>query len=397
MATQLPPVTFNRNKTPASEEERRQRLANPGFGITDTDHMAIAHYADGEWQTAAVTPFSALTLHPGSKCFQYGQTIFEGMQAFKTLEGRIVLFRPDENSRRFKQSARRIAMPELPDELFVDMVKALVWVEREWFPFGEGSRLYIRPFLFATGNSVRFTVARKYIFCVLVSPARSFFDKYVLKVYVEPSLRRASPGGTGRLKCGGNYAAALRPHQEAGEHSCDQALFLGEEGKIQELEVTNIFFGMKDGTMRTPRLNDTVLDGITRASVISLAKKRAVEVEERDYYFVDFYNDVMRGEVREVFACGTAGRLVAIGSFYYPSHEANTGSKKSAVEFNINDGKMGVLTRKLRLELLGIQDGNGEDPFGWRYEIRAQDLPLFSLKNVDSDGLSLSTVSYAGS
>ena len=380
MATQMPPVTFNRNKTPASEEERRQRLATPELGITDTDHMAIAHYVDGEWQTAVVKPFSALTLHPGSKCFQYGQTIFEGMQAFRSLERRIVLFRPDENARRFNRSASRTAMPQLPEELYIDLVKALVWVERDWFPLGEGSRLYIRPFMFATGNSVRFAVAREYIFCVLVSPARSFFNKSVLKVYVEPSLRRASPGGTGRSKCGGNYAAALRSHQEAGEHGCDQALFLGEDGKIQELEVTNVFFGMKDGTIRTPRLNDTVLDGITRASVISLAKKRAIEVEERDYYFVDFYDDVMRGEVREVFACGTAGGLVAIGSFYYPLCEAKTGSKQSAVEFNINDGNMGVLTKQLRLELLGVQDGNGEDPFGWRCEIRAQDLPLVFTK-----------------
>ncbi|KAH7205195.1 branched-chain amino acid aminotransferase protein [Fusarium oxysporum] len=378
MTPRYPSVVFIRNENRVSEAERRQRLENPELGITDTDHMAIAKYADGQWQTAAVKPFSALTLHPGSKCFQYGQTLFEGMQAYKTPDGKIVLFRPDENAKRLNKSADRVAMPELPEKLFLDMVKALVWVERTWFPSGEGGRLYIRPFMFATGNSVRFAVAKEYIFCALVSPARAFFNRTVLKIYVEPDLRRASAGGTGSSKCGGNYAAALQSHQEAGKHGCDQALFLEGDGKIQELEVTNIFFVMKDGTIRTPLLNDTILNGITRASVIELARGRAIKVEERDYFFKDFYADAMSGEVVEVFACGTAGGLVAIGSFYCPPGEAKTSSEKSIGEFIIGDGEMGDLTKKLRLELLGIQNGNREDPFGWRHEIRAEDLPQFS-------------------
>lgn len=378
MAARIPTVAFDRNKEPTSEEERRQRLENPELGITDTDHMAIAKYANGEWQTAAVVPFSPLTLHPGSKCFQYGQTLFEGMQAFKTPGGKIVLFRPDENARRFNKSADRVAMPRLPENLFLDMVKALVWVERGWIPSGEGGRLYIRPFMFATGNSVRFGVSNEYTFCVLVSPARAFFNSCVLKAYVEPNLRRASPGGTGSSKCGGNYAAALLSHQDAGKHGCDQALFLGEDGKIQELEVTNIFFVMKDGTIRTPSLGDSVLNGITRASVIALARKRAIAVEERDYFFRQFYSDAIIGQVSEVFACGTAGGLVAIGSFYYPSDDAKADSEENIGEFTISDGKMGDMTKTLRLELLEIQNGKGEDPFGWRNEIRPQDLLQFS-------------------
>jgi branched-chain amino acid aminotransferase len=229
--------------------------------------------------------------------------------------------------------------------------------------------------MFAAGNSVRFAVAKEYIFCILVSPARSFFNKTVLKVYVEPDLRRASPGGTGSSKCGGNYAAALRSHQEAVKHECDQALFLEDDGKIQELEVTNIFFVMKDGTIRTPCLNDTILNGVTRASVMELATRRGIKVEERDYFFKDFYADVMSGEVIEVFACGTAGGLIAIGSFYCPSKTSNG---NGSGEFLIGDGGMGDLTKKLRLELLGIQNGTREDTLGWLHEIRGEDLPYFS-------------------
>lgn len=377
MTPHIPPIVFDRNENPASEEERRHRLEHPVFGISDTDHLGIAKYADGEWQTAAIQPFSPLVLHPGSKCFQYAQVLFEGMQAFKTPEGKIVLFRPDENAKRCNKSADRVAMPSLPEQLFLDMVKALVWVERDWFPPGEGGRLYIRPFMFATGNCVRFGVSNEYTFCVLISPAKAFFNGSVLKIYVEPSLRRASPGGTGFSKCGGNYAAALRSHQNAGKNGCDQALFLGEDGKIQELEVTNIFFVMKDGTIRTPCLNDTILSGITRASVITLARERGFVVEERDYFFKEFYADTTSGKVSEVFACGTAGGLVAIGSFYYPD-EATTSSEEKIGEFSIGDGKMGDVTTKLREELLGIQNGEWEDPFGWRDEIREEDLPQFS-------------------
>jgi branched-chain amino acid aminotransferase len=378
MEAWIPPITFETNENPASEEERRQRLENPELGLTDTDHMAIAKYANGKWQTAAIVPFTVLTLHPASKCFQYGQTAFEGMQAFKTPDGKIVLFRPDENARRFNKSADRVAMPALPEMLFLNMVRALVWVERGWIPSGAGARLYIRPFMFATGNSVRFGVANEYIFCILVSPAKAFFKSCVLKVYVEPSLRRASPGGTGSAKCGGNYAAALQSHQEAERHGCDQALFLGADGKIQELEVTNIFFVMRDGTVRTPCLDDTVLKGITRASVITLAQKRAIEVEERNYTFKDFYSDAINGTVSEVFACGTAGGLVAIGSFYHPFDDAKASSEEQIGEFYVGDGKMGNLTKELRSELLEIQNGKREDPFGWRSEIRVQDLPKFS-------------------
>lgn len=375
MISTIPTVAFDRNENPASEEERQQRLQNPELGITDTDHMAIAKYSDGAWQTAAVMPFAPLTLHPGSKCFQYGQTLFEGMQAFKMTDGKLVLFRPDENAKRFNRSADRVAMPRLPEKLFLSLLKALIWAERGWIPPGEGGRLYIRPFMFATGNSVRFGVAKEYTFCILVSPAKAFFTRNVLKVYIEPSLRRASPGGTGSSKCGGNYAAALKSHQEAGRHGCDQALFLGEDGKIQELEVTNIFFVMKDGTIRTPPLEDTILNGITRASVITLAEKRGIKVEERNYYFEQFCSDVESAEVSEVFACGTAGGLVAIGSFCYPCDKANSCSDEEIREHKIGDGKMGELTTKLRSELLEIQDGKREDPFGWRSEIVSSDLP----------------------
>jgi branched-chain amino acid aminotransferase len=375
MAAHMSFVALDRNQNLASDRDRLQRLENPELGISDTDHMAIAKYADGKWHGAAVVPFSALVLHPGSKCFQYGQTLFEGMQAFKTPDGKVVLFRPDENATRFNKSADRIAMPEMPEELFVNMVKSLVWVERDWFPPGEGGRLYIRPFMFATGNSVRFAVAKEYVFCVLVSPARAFFNRSILKIYVEPSLRRASPGGTGSSKCGGNYAAALRSHQHAGEHGCDQALFLGEDGAIQELEVTNIFFVMKDGSMRTPCVRDTILNGITRASVIELARRRSIEVEERDYLFGDFNADALSGEVSEVFACGTAGGIVALGSFYCPQGKGGLGEERgnNASEFRIGDGGMGCLTKELRSELLGIQNGHGSDPFGWRHEVRAPD------------------------
>ncbi|UZP45184.1 hypothetical protein NXS19_012996 [Fusarium pseudograminearum] len=361
MAPLFPSVTLVRNENPLSETERQQRLESPELGISDTDHMAIARYADGQWQSASVQPFFSPDSTPWIKMLPVRTNTVRG---------------PDKNAKRLNVSADRIAMPELPEKLFLDMVKALVWVERDWFPSGEGGRLYLRPFMFAAGNSVRFAVAKEYIFCVLVSPSRSFFSRTVLNVYVEPNLRRASPGGTGSSKCGGNYAAALRSHQEAAKHGCDQALFLEDDGKIQEMEVTNIFFVMKNGTIRTPCLNDTILNGVTRDSVMQLAKRRGIKVEERDYYFKTFYADTMSGDVLEVFACGTAGGLIAVGSFYCPfTDDAKTINGTTSGRFLIGDGEMGDLTKKLRLDLLGIQNGTRDDPFGWLHEIRGEDLP----------------------
>lgn len=362
MAASIPSVTFERNAKPASEEKRLSRLENLELGVTDTDHMAIATYSEGKWQTATVVPFANLSMHPASKCFQYGQTKFEGMQAYKTPEGKLVLFRPEKNAKRFNKSGERVEMPELPEALFLEMVETLVWVEQAWIPSGDGGRLYIRPFMFATGRSVRFGVSDEYTFCVLVSPAKAFFSSSVLKVYIEPKLRRASLGGTGSSKCGGNYAAALSSYSTARRHGCHQALFSdGEREKIQECEVTNIFFVGADGPIWTPSLDDdTILEGITRGSVFELGEADGTQVKERDYFVKELLEDLREKRVVEVFLTGTAGGLVAVGSFYHPD----------VGEITVGDGKMGPVTERLRLELLGIQNGTRPDRFGWLKEVK---------------------------
>ncbi|MFC3713231.1 branched-chain amino acid aminotransferase [Sphingoaurantiacus capsulatus] len=346
----------NANPIPASE--RAVRLENPGFGTVFTDHMAMIRYqAEKGWHDAQVTARGPLSLDPASAVLHYAQEIFEGMKAYRTPAGDAVLFRPDANAARFRESARRMAMPELPDELFVGAVEALVNIDRDWIPAVEGGSLYLRPFMFASEVFLGVKPSSEYLFLVIASSVGAYFKggKDAVTVWVSSDYTRAAPGGTGAAKCGGNYAAGLIAQAQASENGCDQVVFLDavERRYVEELGGMNIFFVFDDGSMLTPPLG-TVLPGITRASVMTMARDKGVEVREQLYSMEDWRTDAASGRLKEVFACGTAAVITAIGEVRGTEHG-----------FTIGNGGTGPVTRALRDELTGIQRGTRPDPYGW--------------------------------
>jgi branched-chain amino acid aminotransferase len=339
------------------EAERARLLENPGFGKVFTDHMITVTWDAGTgWHDARVGERKPFQLDPASAVLHYAQEIFEGMKAYRTEQGSIVLFRPEENARRFQSSAERLAMPVMPEDLFLAAIEQLVRVDRDWIPVGEGS-LYLRPFMFADEAFLGVRPATRYTFCVIASPVGAYFKggEKPIAVWVSNTFSRAAPGGTGAAKCGGNYAASLIAQAEATRNGCDQVVFLdaAEHRWVEELGGMNIFFVMEDRTLVTPPLG-TILPGITRASLITLARDAGMRVEERPYSFDQWQDDSAQGRLREVFACGTAAVVTPIGSVRH------TGG-----EFQVADGTVGPVTRKLRATLVGMQRGSHADTYGW--------------------------------
>ena len=343
---------------PTSDADRAALLENPVFGTVFTDHMATIRWtAEGGWEEAQVRAREPFRLDPAAAVLHYAQEIFEGMKAYKTQDGGVALFRPEENARRFARSAERMAMPVLPENLFIEAVEALVRVDAAWIPSGEGS-LYLRPFTFASEAFLGVRPAREYIFCVIASPVGAYFKGGAkpVTVWVSQDYSRAAPGGTGEAKCGGNYAASLLAQAEASRHDCQQVVFLdaAEHRYVEELGGMNVFFVMADGTLVTPPLGGTILPGITRASIIDLARDQGLKVEERRYAFEDWKTDAKSGALKEVFACGTAAVVAAIGEVRYEGGA-----------FQISAGETGPVTTKLRDDLTGLQRGSKPDPQGW--------------------------------
>ncbi|VWC51095.1 branched-chain amino acid aminotransferase [Burkholderia lata] len=344
--------------TPArSAQERTRLLAEPGFGKLFSDHMATMNWSEGSgWHDARIRLREPFSIDPASAVLHYAQEIFEGVKAYKREDKTIVLFRPEENARRFNASARRMAMPELPESIFVEAIEQLIKADEAWMPEGDGS-LYIRPFMFANDVFLGVKPASHYIFCVIASPVGPYFKGGArpLAVWVSDQYSRAASGGTGAAKCGGNYAGGLIAQKEALAHDCDQVVFLdaAEHRWIEELGGMNIFFVMDDGEIRTPPLG-TILPGITRASLIDLARADGLRVNEARYSFEDWRADAISGKLREVFVCGTAATVVSVGEIRF-----NIGS------FRIDDGLAGPVTDQLRRRLLDIQQGRAADPFGW--------------------------------
>ncbi|GGO65058.1 branched-chain amino acid aminotransferase [Nonomuraea cavernae] len=343
--------------------EREQVLANPGFGQVFTDHMISIDYTDGEgWHDARLEPYGPLSLDPATAVLHYAQELFEGLKAYRQSNGSIVAFRPYANAARFNLSAQRMAMPELPEETFVESLELLVQTDRDWVPTTEGHSLYLRPFIFATqvGLGVNYP-SRTYRYMVIASPAASYFSGGIkpVSVWLSTEYTRAAPGGTGFAKCGGNYAAAFVAQRQAVENGCDQVVWLDshEHRYVEEMGGMNLFFVFGDRLV-TPALTGTLLPGITRDSILTLAAGLGLKPEERLITTDEWQAGCESGELTEVFACGTAAVVTPVGFV--------KGADRS---WSIGDGTPGPVTMRVREELVGIQYGSRPDPHNWIHKI----------------------------
>jgi branched-chain amino acid aminotransferase len=347
---------------PLAAAKRAELLKNPGFGRVFTDHMVTIRYSEAQgWHDARVEPRAPIPMDPAAAVLHYAQEIFEGLKAYRTATGGATLFRPEENARRFQQSAERLAMPALPERVFLEAVDRLVSIDRAWIPDGDGS-LYLRPIMFANETFLGVKPSSDYLFIVIASSVGAYFKTSApaVSVWVSPDYTRAAPGGTGAAKCGGNYAASLLAQAEATRHGCDQVVFLDavERRWIEELGGMNIFFVFDDGSMVTPPLGGTILPGITRSSLITLAKDKGIAVREERYSIQQWKADAASGRLREAFACGTAAVVTPIGTV-----------RSQDGEFTIGNGGSGARTEDLKSALVGIQRGKAADPHGWIHKV----------------------------
>ncbi len=347
------------NRAPIDANERTRLLADPGFGKLFTDHMAMIRWSDTQgWHDAKITARAPLTLDPATAVLHYAQEIFEGLKAYRLGDGGTALFRPEQNARRFRESARRMAMPELPDELFIGSLEALVAADRDWIPSLEGGSLYLRPFMFASEVFLGVKPASEYLYLVIASPAGAYFKSgaKAVTIWVSDHYTRAAPGGTGAAKCGGNYASSLVAQAEAIKQGCDQVVFLdaAERRWVEELGGMNLFFVFDDGSILTPPLTGTILPGITRESILTLAREQGITVREEPYAIDQWEADAKSGRLVETFACGTAAVVTPVGQV-----------KSRDGGFTIGSGGPGQVTEALKARLTAIQRGEAPDPHGW--------------------------------
>jgi branched-chain amino acid aminotransferase len=333
-------------------------LANPGFGTSFSDHMVSIDWTEGRgWHDATVGPRQPIALDPACAVLHYAQEIFEGLKAYRQPDGGIALFRPEANAARFNASARRLAMPELPEDVFVESIRQIVAADRDWLPTVEGGSLYLRPFMFASEAFLGVRPAKQYKYLVIASPAGNYFKSGAPAVSIWVSdYTRAAPGGTGAAKCGGNYAASLVPQAEAIARGHDQVVFLdaAEHKWIEELGGMNLYFVFDDGSLVTPALTGTILPGITRDSLLALARDEGLTVREERYSLDQWREDAASGRLVETFACGTAAVVTPVGKV-----AGRDG------EFTVGSGGPGQLTSKLKERLVAIQRGEAADPHGW--------------------------------
>jgi branched-chain amino acid aminotransferase len=348
---------------------RAQILTAPGFGKYFTDHMITLRWsADRGWHDGRLEPYGPFTLDPATSVFHYAQEFFEGLKAYRHDNGSIVLFRPDANAARFNRSARRMAMPELPEETFIRALEILVGQDRDWVPGGDGNSLYLRPFMIATQQTLGVNrPSSEYLFCVIASPAASYFagGPKPVTVWLSEEYTRAAPGGTGGVKAGGNYAAAFAAQQQAVEQGCDQVVWLdaAEHRWVEEMGGMNLFFVFGETPdegpqIMTPPLTGTLLPGITREALLRLAPELGIKAVEDRISIQQWQAQCASGELTEVFACGTAAVITPVGRV-----------KGAATHWTIADGEPGPVTMRLREELIGIQYGHAPDPFGWLHRV----------------------------
>jgi branched-chain amino acid aminotransferase len=362
------PFTVQRNAHPTSEAKRAAILADPGFGQYCTDHMVSVLYDRGRgWYDAQVVPYGPIELDPSAIVLHYAQEVFEGLKAYRWADGSIVSFRPESNAARLRASARRLAIPELPDEAFIESLRQLVAVDHEWVPAAGGEQsLYLRPFIIATEPGLGVRPSAQYRYLVIASPAGAYFKGGIkpVSVWLSTEYVRASPGGTGAAKFGGNYAASLLAQAEAAEHGCDQVVWLDaiERRYIEEMGGMNLFFVFGSGgsaRLVTPELSGSLLPGITRDSLLQLAGDAGFAVEERKIDVEEWRKGVATGEITEVFACGTAAVITPVAQVKYGDGD-----------FTVGDGQPGEVTMALRDTLTGIQRGTFADTHGWMTRLR---------------------------
>ena len=350
---------FEANPNPVEPSERAVRLIDPGFGRVFTDHMVTIRYSDDKgWHDAKVGPRAPLTLDPATAVLHYAQEIFEGLKAYRLADGGMALFRPEQNARRFQRSAKRLAMPELPEEMFLQACKQLVEVDKDWFPPVDGGSIYLRPFMIASEVFLGVKPSAEYLFMVIASAAGNYFKSGTpaISIWVSEQYTRAAPGGTGAAKCGGNYAASLVAQSEAIKQGCDQVVFLdaAEHRWVEELGGMNLFFLFDDGSIITPPADGTILEGITRDSVLTLAREQGLNVREERYAIDQWQADAESGRLVEAFACGTAAVITPVGKV-----QSAKGS------FTIGAGGAGQMTQQIRSKLVDIQRGIATDTHSW--------------------------------
>ncbi|MDR2348030.1 MAG: branched-chain amino acid aminotransferase [Bifidobacteriaceae bacterium] len=355
---------FQPHPSPTSPAQRAALLEAPAFGTVFTDHMVSMVWRAGGagWGQRKVVPYGPLQLWPAAAVLHYAQEIFEGLKAYRWQDGSIHTFRPDANAERFARSARRMALPELSVEDFTGSLEALVRVDQEWVPAALGTSLYLRPFMFAAEAFIGVRASHEVSYFVIASPVGAYFKGGVapVSIWVDQRHHRAGPGGTGAAKCGGNYAASLVSQELAYQHGCEQVLFLdaATSTTLEELGGMNVVVVLASGEVVTPPTSGTILEGVTRASVLQLARDRGREVVERPIALSELMDGIGSGAVAEVFACGTAAVVTPVGRL------AGEGFDQA-----VGDGAPGALTMELYEELTGIQYGRREDRHGWTHRL----------------------------
>lgn len=349
-------ITKNPNKTTLPDE------STLGFGKVFTDHMFIMDYEYGKgWHNARIVPFGRLSIHPASTVLHYGSEIFEGLKAYRTENGEIRLFRPMENIKRMNASADRMCLPAIDEQDFLQALVTFVELEKDFVPHSFGTSLYLRPYMFGNDETLGVHTVHRATFMIIASPSGSYYAEGInpVKIMIESEDVRAVKGGTGAVKCGGNYAASNRAGEKAARKGYSQVLWLdGVHRKyIEEVGAMNVMFKI-DGEIVTPELTGSILPGITRKSCIEVLKNMGYKVNERRISIDELVEALETGRLEEAWGCGTAAVISPIGRFYYNDNE-----------YDVNAGKIGEVSKKLYDTLTGIQWGKLDDPYGWIYKI----------------------------
>jgi branched-chain amino acid aminotransferase len=359
-------ITRTPSTAPRSAEQIAAILENPGFGRVFTDHMVTIRWTEAEgWHDAQLVPYAPIPMDPATNFIHYGQAIFEGLKAYRQPDGSIATFRPEANAARFARSAARLAMPPLPEDLFLESLRVLVEQESAYVPDDQEKSLYLRPFMFSTEVGLGVRAANEYLYVLIASPAGAYFPRGVkpVSVWLSTEYVRAAPGGTGEAKCAGNYAASLVAQAQAAAEGCDQVVWLDahEHRWVEEMGGMNLYFvygSGDDARIVTPELTGSLLPGVTRDSLLSVAKDLGYSSEEGRISTDDWREGNASGELTEVFACGTAAVITPVGSVKSADHS-----------WTIGDGGSGSVTMRLRQALLAIQTGQTPDVHGWLHTL----------------------------
>ena len=331
-------------------------FSNLPFGRTFSDHMFVADYIDGEWKNFEIVPYGEIGLSPAISALHYGQAFFEGIKAYKHADGQVTIFRPDKNAIRFNKSAERLCMPALPEEIFIQSIAAVVDIDRDWVPSKAHHALYIRPFMFATDPYLGVAPSATYKYMVLIGPVGPYFSK-TLRVKIETHYTRAAEGGMGYAKSAGNYGGSMLPAKKATEEGFDQLIWTDAKNHeyVEEMGAANVMFVL-DGKLITPSTRDTILDGVTRDTVLTLAREWGMEVEERRVSVAEIIEGAKTGKLQDAFGAGTAATIAPVGSISY-----------NGEEYFLSDPKTREFSQKVLATLDAIKYGRAEDTHGWNY------------------------------